>query len=275
MRRSHCAARPIAGLVAIALTSTVAAACGAQPRPTTGTSVAASPVVVPSTSPRPSLAATTTEPTGSSGPQALRDGPLAPGTYLADPTAHPAWTACAQANTPGCSDPPEARSIRFTLTVPDGWTGLGPGAVWLTGAEAAPPDGASVGFGRGSWLHGDPCRTDLAPPTVEVGPTVDDFANALADNKNLEVTAPVDVTLAGYSGKYLDLQVPADLSACPTSYFVWEPGIYAQGPGQRWHLWILDVKGVRVVVQSTDYAGTSAQDRAELRAIVESIKIEA
>ena len=88
------------------------------------------------------------------------------------------------------------------------------------------------------------------------------------------MTTPVDVTLAGYSGKYVDLQVPADISACPTSYFVWEPGIYAQGPGHRWHLWILDVDGVRVVVQSTDYAGTSARHRQELQAIVDSITIE-
>ncbi len=51
-------------------------------------------------------------------------------------------------------------------------------------------------------------------------------------------------------------------------------GIYAQGPGERWHLWILDVEGVRVVVQSMDYAGTSAQHRAELQAIVDSIQIE-
>ena len=81
------------------------------------------------------------------------------------------------------------------------------------------------------------------------------------------------MTLAGYSGKYMDLQVPADIAACPTSYWPWEPGLYAQGPSQRWHLWILDVAGQRVVVQSTDYAGTSAQRRAELQAIVDSLQI--
>jgi hypothetical protein len=39
-------------------------------------------------------------------------------------------------------------------------------------------------------------------------------------------------------------------------------------------VWGLDVDGVRVVVQSTDYAGTSAQRQAELQAIVASTKIE-
>ncbi len=203
----------------------------------------------------------------------LHDAALSAGTYVVNPSTHPAWTACPQPTTPGCSDPATADSIRFIITVPEGWAGVGP-AVWLATAQAAPPGGASLGFGRGSWLHSDPCEKEFSLPDVKVGPTVDDFANALADNPNLEVTAPVDVTLAGYSGKYVDLQVPSDISACPTSYFPWEPWIYAQGPSQRWHLWILDVNGVRVVVHSTDYAGTSPQHRAELQAIVDSIRIE-
>jgi hypothetical protein len=207
-------------------------------------------------------------------PEPLVTGPLAPGTYLINPSTHPAWTGCPDATTPGCSDPLEADSIRFTVTVPDGWAGADSIAIWPAEVEATPPSGASRGFSRGSWLHSDPCRTDAGLPDVAVGPTVDDFANALADNELLEVTPPVDVTLGGYSGKYVDLVVPADISRCPTSYFAWEPGIYAQGPGHRWHLWILDVEGVRVVVQSTDYAGTSSQHREELQAIVDSITIE-
>lgn len=213
-------------------------------------------------------------PVVSASPVALKDGALTAGTYLVNPSTHPAWSACPQPTTPGCSDPSAADDIRFTIDVPEGWAGVSGLNVWLATAKATAPSGASVGFGRGSWLHSDPCRTDTALPDVKVGPTVDDFANALADHPNLAVTAPVDVTLAGYPGKYVDLQVPPDISRCPTSYFVWEPGIYAQGPGQRWHLWILDVDGVRVVVQGTDYAGTSPQHQAELQEVVDSIRIE-
>lgn len=232
----------------------------------------------PGTSPTASPSTSSSAPPVKSSPAALEPepvitGPLAAGTYLVNPSTGPAWTACPDATTPGCSDPPEADSIRFTITVPEGWA-WGPGGLWLAEEEAAPPSGASVGFGRGSWLHSDPCRTDTALPDVPVGPTVDDFANALAGNDLLDATAPVDVTLAEYSGKYVEVQAPADLSACPTSYFLWEPGIYAQGPSFRWHLWILDVEGVRVVVQSTDYPGTSPQHRAEQQAIVDSITIE-
>ena len=44
--------------------------------------------------------------------------------------------------------------------------------------------------------------------------------------------------------------------------------------GHQWHLWILDVEGLRFVVQSVDYPATSAKHRAELQAIVDSIQIE-
>ena len=127
---------------------------------------------------------------------------------------------------------------------------------------------------RGGGLYSDPCHS-TPPPDIAVGPTVDDFANAIAAHPLLDATTPVDIKLAGYSGKYIDLQLPADVKTCTNGeFFPFEPGLYAQGPSHRWHLWILDVHGVRVVVQSMDFADTSAQRRAELQAIVDSIKIE-
>jgi len=48
----------------------------------------------------------------------------------------------------------------------------------------------------------------------------------------------------------------------------------AQGPDNRWQVHILDVHGIRLVVAATDFPGTTAADRAELDAIVDSIVIE-
>lgn len=124
---------------------------------------------------------------------------------------------------------------------------------------------------RGSWLASDPCAE--AGADIPVGPTVDDFANALADHPLLDTTDPVNVTLGGYSGKYEELQTPADLSEC-AFFRPWDPGIYAQGPGQRCRIWILDVDGIRVVIHADDYAETSPEHQAELQAIVDSIQIE-
>jgi hypothetical protein len=217
----------------------------------------------------PSIAAETTP---SNVP--LPAGPLVAGTYVSTPFAGGAMNFCMLPPQPGCTES-EDDSISFTFAVPDGWAGIDD-AVWLDAEQSSAPAGATLGFGRGSWLHSDPCLTPAAnaQPDIAVGPSVDEFANAIADHPLLDATDPVPVTLGGFSGKYVDLQLPTDLAGCATSYYPWEPGIYAQGPGHRWHLWILDVDGVRVVVHATDYAGTSAQHRAELDAIVQSIQIE-
>jgi len=215
-----------------------------------------SPTLAPTPTPTPTEAPTP------SGSPAVRNGPLPAGTYIIGPAPKDRFWSCPEPLTPACSN-----TIGLVVTVPDGWTGVGNESIWLR--ENAPPDGAAVLFTRGADLYVDPCSIDSSIP---VGPTAADFATALANHPLLDVTAPVDVSLAGYSGRYVDLQVPSDISACPF-YRPWEPGLYAQGPSQRWHLWILDVGGQRVVVQSTDYAGTSAEDRSALQAIVDSIQI--
>jgi hypothetical protein len=202
-------------------------------------------------------------------------GTLAAGTYVMTPFVdNPNNSACWTPPQPGCSETPADDSIRVTLTVPAGWEPdpLHMG-VWLSGKNAGPPGGAVLLVERGGWPYQDPCHGSAAT-AIQVGPSVDDFANAIANHPSLDATTPVPVTLGGYSGKYLDLLIPADISACTDGYFPWEPGIYAQGASQRWHVWILDVNGIRVVILTTDYAGTSAADRSALQAIVDSIQIQ-
>jgi hypothetical protein len=244
-------------------------AVGTGPTPTQSASATQSPT----TSPAPS-------------PMALREGVLSPGSYVTEPFWRPGSDRCFDGSLPiptplqsGCTDSRSDDAIRITFTMPGGWQGFGVDGVWTVDGE--PPDEAALGFGRGAWLFSDPCLTDEriqagVVPDIEVGPTVDDFANAIADHPLLVATTPIDVTVGGYSGKYLDLQLPADLSGC-REYRPWWPGGYAQGPSHRWHLWILDVDGVRVVLQGMDYASTSATSakvQAELRAMVDSMQIE-
>lgn len=210
-------------------------------------------------------------PTPSPSPMPVtEESPLPAGRYFVVPFGPGGMDLCyGQA---GCTEDPSDDTMRFTLTVPDGWVG-GTVHVLFASEGKAPPGGAGLIISRGGGLYAEPCG-DEPPPNIAVGPTVEDFVSALVDHPKLDVTAPIDITLAGFAGKYVDLQVPSDISACAESYFPWEPGIYAQGPSSRWHLWILDVDGIRVVVQSTDYEGTTPQRQAELRAIVESIEIE-
>jgi hypothetical protein len=216
--------------------------------------------------------------------------PTVPPTPSMSPTPEPTASLVTHAFTPfgpgGFDDKdPRAASITFTFDAPASWKPYGLGGsdagpdealgVWIDGN--GPPDGATLAFYPGSGLFSDPCLTEEeadAQADVPVGPTVDDLVTALVDHPSLDVTSPVDVTLAGYSGKYLDLQVPDDISACAYySPMNLDVHIYAQGPGQRWHMWVLDVDGVRVLVETNDYAGTSAQRLAEEQAMIDSLEI--
>jgi len=220
------------------------------------------PVPTPTPTPIPTPTATA-EPT-----------PFA-GFYTDTPFAEGGFGMCPPApDGPDCNEDPRDDTMTFTYQASEAWEPAPGSGVSLVAEGYTSPSGASMVIVRGNWLYSDPCRQDDSlDPDIPVGPTVDDFASALDSHPLLEVTTPVDVTLAGYSGKYVELQVPADISGC-FRYRPVEAMIYAQGPSHRWRLWILDDEGVRVAIQSADFPGTSAEHQAELQAIVDSIQIQ-
>ena len=183
-------------------------------------------LTVPSTASIP--ASTPTSPpsaTASPGVAPIPDGPLAAGIYRI-----PQWdTGCGERQ-PGCSPSPAHDAVRVTLLVPNGWEGV-IGTIWLAEKGNGAPDGAGLLVGRGAWLLTDPCTKaeHAVPPDIAVGPTVDDFANAIADHPLLDATDPVDVTLAGYSGKYVELRVPADSPSARSTV----PGTRGSSPRGR------------------------------------------
>ena len=196
-------------------------------------------------------------------------------------------TVCALPRQPGCRETDMDEAIGISFILPDGWAWTDSDKpVDVDGKHRTPrdglmkqatgmaaPHGMRLQFLRGGWLYSDPCHKTDSAPDIRVGPTAKDFVDALAAHPLLDVTTPVRVTLGGYSGKYVDLQVPSDIGDCTAGYQPWAPAYYAPGPNQRWHIWSLDVDGVRVVVLSEDFAGTSPADLAELHAIIESIQI--
>ena len=206
--------------------------------------------------PSSSEAATATDPPGA---WVLHDGALVPHTYFTRPFG------------------PPIAGMTFTFDVPDGWYGFAPyGAFPAEGTGA--PGGMGLGIGMVERLYSDPCKGESSPGVtatgdVVVGPTVDDLAAAFQAQTAYVASAPASVDLGGYSGKRIDLQLPADLPCAAEQFRPWEGSIYAQGPGDRWHVWILDVEGVRVVVLARDFAATPAEDRAELMGIVDSFQI--
>ena len=130
-------------------------------------------------------------------------------------------------------------------------------------------------------VYGDPCRsssTRLDPPPVS---SVDDLVAALASQQGLRVTTPTDITLSGFAGRHMERTVPAgtNLDECNGAQFLlWlatDGGERYVEPGQHDLLWIVDVDGVPLLFDAALGEGTTAQDRAELIQMVESIRIEA
>ena len=112
------------------------------------------------------------------------------------------------------------------------------------------------------------------------GPTVDDLATALAMVPGLNGTTPTAVTLGGYQGKQLTLTAPADFTRCtlaPGSHYrVWELplGASMDMPANAVvRAWILDVAGTRLVVDVLELRGESAQTKAEVQTILDSIRL--
>ena len=167
--------------------------------------------------------------------------------------------------------------VHVQVTVPPGWT-RSSGYVRKSGDLSLLASAVEN-------VYGDRCQwtgTLLDPP---VGPGVNDLATAFATIWRAGATSPTDVVLGGYTGKQMDLTVPADANFgdCDAGrYMVWshpgngrlEDNRWAQWPGQVLRLWILDVEGRRIVIEATHSPSASASGQAELQQVVGSIAIE-
>ncbi|HUG95749.1 MAG TPA: hypothetical protein VMK30_06355 [Pleomorphomonadaceae bacterium] len=181
-----------------------------------------------------------------------------------------------------------ADQLRIPVTIPaPGWFGE-PGSGFITKNDhPGSPDGAGmITFQGDLYVYGDPCAWSTTRPDTPAT-TVDELVAALSAQASRDASAAVDITVDGYGGKSITLHVPDDaaysadeFTDCDQGYFSsWgvpgeDPARYHQGPGQIDELWILDVGGVMVVIDTAYYAGTPAEHVEEMRAIVESATFE-
>jgi hypothetical protein len=258
------------------------AAC-ASPAASTPASLAPSSAATES---EVSVASPTAAPTGSP-QQSQPPNPCDVGGFNDLPVGVTCWTepnalaALAADTTP----------VRILYTIPTaGWSAfLGPYNDVGKGEEL---QRVTVNFADIRNLTVDACTDQLAldPP---VGPTVDDLAAALAVLPPFEVASPPsDVTAFGYSGRHLEIAVPASVTweviagtplftdcdggvlrtwiAPPLSFAFY--GYTA--PGDTEEFWILDVEGTRVVIAALRSANASAEMLAEQQAVLDSIVIQ-
>jgi hypothetical protein len=176
-------------------------------------------------------------------------------------------------------------TVAMTVTIPaPGWYGEPSGGILTKNENADPPDGAGMIVWAGVenlYVYGDPCAWSTTRPDSPAT-TVDEAMAALAAQASRDASAPVDITLDGYTGKAITLHTPddANFAECDEGLFGMfaddvESGPdsverYSQGPGQIDEVWILDVDGQLVVIDWTYYAETPQASVDEERAIVES-----
>jgi hypothetical protein len=197
------------------------------------------PVTVPPTAPPQALW----------GPTDVRF--LAPGTYVLDEVV----------GTP---------TTPILVTVGLGW---GTFDNWAILKEHSSEPG--ITFGRPVGITLDACHPgdgDHPGPLT----TLDEIVTALTEQRGwIDVTTPSDISVDGYAGKAFQRSTPADLSGCTdgslTSGEV--PGQSVYPPGGTEVVWVLDLDGNFVLIESRAAAAAPAEIHAELAAVLDSIRI--
>jgi hypothetical protein len=219
----------------------------------------------PGDEPTPSV---TAEPTPQPTPQPTPEGLLSEGPHMI-------LTGQGVDRTQQISPP-----LTVTIPAPDWYGEVGGGELSKNGKHE-PPDGAGmIIFVKSEYIvYGDACHWETTVPDAPVT-TVDEFVAALASQASRDASEPVDITLGGYAGKSITLEVPddVDFSKCDPGYGgSWDCGDdgmtpcgYHSGAGEIDTVYILDVDGVIMAWNTKHYAGTPAEDVAELEAIVQS-----
>lgn len=182
---------------------------------------------------------------------------------------------------------------RFTFTVPAGWATEEAFVTKNLEGEPFARNSMSNNVVLVTWLvshvYADIC--DWEETMVDVGgtvgfslPTVDQLTNALVAQKGRVASAPTDVMLGGFPAKRIELTVPADLdmATCDGGIIRFWPdtggnesgGLCCAPAGSTDVVYVVDVDGNTFAVVAQHTATSSAQDRAELDAIVASIRID-
>ena len=169
----------------------------------------------------------------------------------------------------------DVEPFQITVDVPSGWErNLVPAMVW-----SATEEKAILAFFTVDDLFADVC--DETQGWAEIGSSVDDLADALADVPGITIDSQTDATISGYSGLLLDTSSsdpecaegvdPLLLTSIPGYVDRPHPGA-SDDEFSRWY--ILDVEGERLVIQAVVPRGLPASIAAEVDAMVESVRIE-
>jgi hypothetical protein len=157
--------------------------------------------------------------------------------------------------------------MRAIVNVPEGYF------AWPGGRVIDSGDGDAAFWGRVTKGDTDPC---LGGKKVGVGTSVRDLAAALVAQRHMSTSRPVPVTVGGYHGLYVKTVAPSILDRCQHKNILLSTagGTWLQSgehhdrsgpclsclPGATFRIWILNVRGQRVVAGTRTYPHTADPD---------------
>jgi hypothetical protein len=170
---------------------------------------------------------------------------------------------------------------QLAVTVPAGWSADGGGLLLKNYGASDTEAGPSLVVWEMSGTFVDPCTNHtFVKPTAAPGTDalVDALADAYAHQPGTRAGPPTAVTVDGYSGKFVELTVTADITKCPDNFWIWGSNDgnsrYVQGTNEMNRMYILNVEGHRFTFSARIPARTTTADRAELEAIIASVGIQ-
>ena len=230
-----------------------------QPTPTPNPTETPSPAVTPGESAAPSLALISPGPICDN---AARTGPMEPGTY--------------SATTP----------VPYTVDVPAGWT-LGEGCfIGKYPGEDGGPGADEVLFSIWNVTHifADACGWDDSTGVISAGSTAAELTDALRSQLGRVASETTDVEVDGFPALRTEFTIApeVELSTCTGGNLRLWPlagpdfggGYCCSQKDSVQDVRIADVNGQRVVVITEHQTDSSAQDVAQLAAMVDSINFD-
>jgi hypothetical protein len=196
----------------------------------------------------PGPAATADAATVSSLPES---GELAPGTYLVT-----------------------GFTVPFEITVPDGWESAG----WFVSKDISEEAGVAVNFQVSGFVPTDACAWQGA--IVEVDPSPEAFAAAMAAQTSTTTTPAAEVTMGGFSGVEFDHTVESDVDIlecderkiCLHSDSASNCARYHSSVSEHETYRVVDLTGERVVIAVLTRGSIEPALMEEARAVFDSIE---
>ena len=162
-----------------------------------------------------------------------------------------------------------------TFTVPSGWQAFD--------IEITKDPTMFISFSLVDTVYTDPCvKTPADPP---IGPNVSDLADGLRANATVMPTSAEPVAFAGATGLYVDLTIGSNPGCSLDNLALWrevvdkvKSGLPYGGPDEKaryphHRIWILDVGGLRYVIDAAASDQATAADLVEQQHILDSILI--